>query len=225
MKTTKQHETILDFVKSNDGAILETIREGTKVGDLMVRKILKDFLTENICRTNDDGGYSFIQPPKKAVESKTDSKKKEAAKPGPALKEKKESDLGPKQVPGSTKTRDNTRYSFQGVDGKMQHGLPKGRLILMMVERYIADHKSATVKQINEAFLAGSVQKRFSVLRPKSEATKFTVNHIPRFFLRDSQLLTVANVGKCAVCSQWDLTGVTKVIAAFKGKYKVTVSK
>lgn len=227
MKNTNNYQdAILNCIKQNHNVSLDTIKEkNPKVSDVLIRKILKDMLAENIISMNqDDGTYSFAT--KKLVAQTKDVKtdKKEAAKAevkATPKTEKKvdEADLGSKLAPGQ-KGRDNTRYTFGS-----KTNLSKGRLILELVRQYVKDHKTASVKQINEAFLADKVQKRYLVIRTKADASKFTVNKKTRFLLKDDELVSVPNAGKCAVTSQWDIHNTTQVINAFKGKYKVGISK
>jgi hypothetical protein len=226
MKHNKHHEAIIAFVRKNPNSTMSTIVEGLpKLSTQIINLSMKQLMEESsIAHNQDTGTYSMAA--KNAViqskDAKTDKKEATKAEVKVAPKTEKKADeagLGDKLAPGQ-KGRDNTRYSFNG-----KHNLSKGRLILELVRQYVKDHKTATVKQINEAFLADKVNKRYLVIRTKADASKFTVNKKTRFLLRDDELVSVANAGKCAVCSQWDINNVTQVLNAFKGKYKVTVSK
>src|SRR6185312_8287614 len=227
MKNTKHHDAVIAFVKKHPNSNLDSIREGLpKISARMINLASKELMDESTLSHNQDTGtYSFASKKIEVQTKNVKSDKKEVAKTTSKVvaktdKKKEEADLGPKHVPGSKGLRDNTRYSFQN-----KHQLAKGRLILALVAQYIADHKAASVKQINEAFQADKVQKRYLVIRTKADAAKFTINKKTRFFLKDNELLTVAGAGKCAICSQWDITNVTAVINALKAKYKVTISK
>jgi hypothetical protein len=225
--TKKHHEAILEFVKSNPGSTLDGIKEGNpKVSDIMVRKVLKDFQTENIIAANDeDGSYTFVSKKNGAtVESKVESKKldkKEAAKPEPKAgktveKKNEDEDLGPKTYTG----RDNSKYDFDG-----QKALSKGRLVLAIVRKYVEDNPKASIAKLQEVFDSQKVQPRYGVVEEVGKAKKHTKNNRDRYFLKPEDIIKVANQ-KAAVTNQWGADSLKPLLAVAKTLgYKVVVSK
>ncbi len=107
------------------------------------------------------------------------------------------------RAPGSSK--DTTRYEFKGE----MYG--KGRLVLAIVKRYVADHPGITYAQLEEAF-PRAVQGSFGVV-----ATIDAANHIyassgrKRYFLEPEEQIELVD-SKIAVSREWGVGNIERLL-------------
>jgi hypothetical protein len=106
--------------------------------------------------------------------------------------------------------RDYTKYRFQG------QSLGKGRLVLALVRRYVADHPMGTFAELVKVFppsLQAVSPLQFSGVRtvvariedvPEQEAS--------RFFLGQGETISLAD-GEVAVSREWNLVNIQNVLA------------
>jgi hypothetical protein len=220
MKNTmsKHHDAVLAYVKANPNSTFDSIKEGNgKISDIMLRKAVKDLQEDGVITANDeDGGYTFTGSTKK-TEKKADKKEQVKVEAGKiAEKKQEENDLGPK----TTSSRDNSKYSFNGVNG-----LPKGKLALAICKQYVKDNPKTTLAKMQEVFKSKDIQPRYGIIEEIGKAKKHTVNNRERFFFKDSDAIKVGTQ-KAVVTNQWALFTLTPMLKIAKELgYKVTISK
>lgn len=109
----------------------------------------------------------------------------------------------------SSKKRDKTKYLFEGeVYGK-------GRLVLAIVKKFVADNKKTTFNELSEAFpkeLQGS-----SGVFGKIEAAQaiFERTDHKRHFIKPDETIKLKG-GAVAVCTEWGAGNIKRFIQAAK---------
>jgi hypothetical protein len=107
------------------------------------------------------------------------------------------------RAPGSTK--DTTRYEFNG------ETYGKGRLVLAIVKRYVADHPGITYAQLEEAF-PGALQGSLGVVATIDAANRtYASSGRKRHFLEQEEQIELAD-SKIAVCSQWGVGNIDRLL-------------
>ncbi|MGP8216895.1 MAG: hypothetical protein ACLQQ4_15115 [Bacteroidia bacterium] len=193
-KTNDNQGKVLDYIKANAGTTIEAITEGTKVSNLLVRKVIKELLAENLITMGDAGEYTFVSKKNAAAEPKAVTKDEKKSEKKGAAKKNEEEDLGPKIKTGS---RDTTRYSFNG-----ETDLSKGKLVHAVIKKIASDNKKLSIEKIEEMF--SGIQVRFGTIRKLEDARSFSKNKIDRFFLKPEFILEIgAKKEKAAICNQW----------------------
>ena len=111
---------------------------------------------------------------------------------------------------------DKTQYTFDG-----QKGLGKGRLVLAVIKKYVKANPSVSYEQLTTAF-PPSVRglkrtTRWGCFVPSREARELYVNTgIKRHFLKESELIVLANGDEIAVSSQWGIGNIGPFLARAK---------
>lgn len=95
----------------------------------------------------------------------------------------------------SSNTRDTTKYQFDG------HIYGKGRLVLAVVQKYVAQNPVLSKERLLEAF-DKRLQGSLGVVRELSDAKQSYVDWERRFFTRPSEIIKTAD-GSFVVCTQW----------------------
>jgi len=214
MKNQKEINAVVEFIKKNPDSSTEVIVVGTKMGDIMVRGVLKNLLEDDVITADPDTGtYSIAE---QSVETPAAEKKTETK-----VSKKKDDDLGPKTIYPS---RDNSKYRF----GEHRN-LPKGRLVLELVRAYVDKNKKISLSKLQEVFHSDEIQPRFGIISELSAARKFSKNKVDRHFVKNPEdIIKLANGTKVAVCNQWTAEGLAqllKVVAANPIGFKVSVEK
>jgi len=218
MKNTnsKYTDVIVDYIKANPGATLDSIKEGNpKVSHVMVVSVLKALQAENLITVNDeDGSYTFATGKKAATTAEPKDEKK-ADKKDAAKKTEEEEGLGPKTYTG----RDNTKYSFNGMEK-----LSKGRLVHAVIKKYTESNPRTSITKLEEVFDSKAIQPRFGIIAELSVAKGFSKNKVDRFFLKTEDILQVGiKKDKVAICNQWSadtLKPFLKIAASLGMKIK-----
>ncbi|MGP8215469.1 MAG: hypothetical protein ACLQQ4_07895 [Bacteroidia bacterium] len=219
MKNTKIIDDVLEFIKSNPACTVETITVGTRTSDILVRAAIKSLMTGNLIAADPDtGSYTFTSKAKTAPEATAPSRPG-AQKAETKAAKKKDEDLGPKTFTG----RDNSKYRF----GELRN-LPKGRLVLALVRAYVEKNPKVSLTRLQELFESKEIQPRFGVIADVKDAKAFTKNNVDRFFLKNDDLIKLANGTKIAVCNQWmpeSIGKILKLAAAHPMGFKVKVEE
>lgn len=212
MKSTKNHDAVLAFIKANENLTFDSIKAGNpKISDILMKGIIKDLQEEGIITANtEDGGYVF-----------TGGKPKNASTPvGKAVqsagKKNDDEDLGPKTFTG----RNNDKYVFNG-----EKGLGKSRLVLALVRQYVKDKPKTTLAKLQEVFDSKAIQPRFAVVEEISKAKTHIKNKRERHFFGDSNVIKVGDK-KCVVTNQWSAEALKPILKIAKDLgYKIQVTK
>ena len=195
MKKSEVKDVVQEFIKVNPGVNLEAIKNGTDASDIDARAAIKALLKENVIVGDETTGVYSLQSKNQeiidAAEGKTNGKKKE------------DEDLGPKTFTG----RDNSKYRF----GELRN-LPKGRLVLALVRAYVEKKPNVSLSQLQEIFKSKDIQPRFGVVEDVKKAKAFSKNNVDRFFLKNEDLIKLANGSKVAVCTQWTSESIAKIL-------------
>jgi hypothetical protein len=202
MKKSEVKDAVLEFIKTNPGVDLVAIKNGTDASDILARGAIKSLLEENLITTVGEGIYSLQSKSQQiieAAEGKPGGKKVVAS----AAKKKEEDDLGPKTFTG----RDNSKYRF----GEHRN-LPKGRLVLVLVRAYVEKKPNVSLSQLQDTFKSKEIQPRFGVVEDLKKAKAFSKNNVDRFFLKNDDLIKLANGTKIAVCTQWTSESIAKIL-------------
>lgn len=118
--------------------------------------------------------------------------------------------------------RDLTKYQF---DGQV---LGKGRLVLAVVRRYVADHPGVSFEELRQAFpdeLQASSALQFSPVRVVvARLSDIQPSEAKRFFLSEGETLTARN-SDVAVSREWNLDNIHAFLARAKALgYEITVA-
>lgn len=203
MKKSEVKSAVQEFIKVNPGVNLEAIKNGTDASDIDARAAIKALLKENVIVGDETTGVYSLQSKNQeiidAAEGKPNGKKVEAS----AAKKKEDEDLGPKTFTG----RDNSKYRF----GELRN-LPKGRLVLALVRAYVEKKPNVSLSQLQEIFKSKDIQPRFGVVEDVKKAKAFSKNNVDRFFLKNEDLIKLANGNKVAVCTQWTSESIAMIL-------------
>ena len=214
MKTTKNHDAVLAWIKANPNMTFDSIKAGNpKISDTLMKGIIKDLEEEGIITANgEDGGYVFAEKEEKK------GGKKDASSTDTKATKKNDDDLGPKTYTG----RDNSKYRF----GENRN-LPKGRLVLALVRAYVEKNPKVALAKLQELFHSEELQPRYGVVLELGAAKKFCKNKVDRHFVKNpDDILKLGNGTKIAVCNQWTKDGIDnliKIVSAQPLGYKVKV--
>ena len=108
---------------------------------------------------------------------------------------------------------DTSKYSIDG-----QEWLGKGRLVLAVIKKYVKDNPGVSYGQLTNAF-PPSVRglkrtTRWGCFVPSREARELYVNTgIKRHFLKEDELIVLANGEEIAVSSQWGIGNIGPFLA------------
>ncbi len=108
-----------------------------------------------------------------------------------ALAEKKDTFM--LSDPDTTKTRDKTKYMF---DGRI---CLKNRLVLEVVKKYVSEHSPINFEELRQVFY-DKLQGSFGVVREKSTINE--QNQI-RYFLKEADIITMDDGTEVVVSNQW----------------------
>ncbi|HTA82287.1 MAG TPA: hypothetical protein VK783_05125 [Bacteroidia bacterium] len=204
MKNTKIRESVLEFIKQNPGSSVEAITVAVKSSNILTRGAINILMTEGLIVADPDtGAYIFNSNPKAASEAAAAEPKPNGKKVEAKIANKKDELLGPKSFTG----RDNSKYRF----GELRN-LPKGRLVLALVRAYVEKNPKVSLTKLQEVFQSKEIQIRFGVLDDVKVAKSFTKNSVDRFFLKNDDLIKLANGTKIAVCNQWMPESIAKIL-------------
>jgi hypothetical protein len=106
-------------------------------------------------------------------------------------------------------SKDYTRYIFMGSP------LNKRRLVLAVIQHWIAKHSPATVDELIEAFPQNIRSGGMFVPLKEANAT-YARQDIPRHFLGDGEVITFADNTQYAISNQWSKSNLAKFIAQAK---------
>lgn len=101
--------------------------------------------------------------------------------------------------------RDTTRYLFEG------NVYLKNRLVLAVVQRYVADHPMCTRKKLKQVF-PKTQQGSIGVVED-IEIAMLRNDYAVRFFSKTNEIIRLAD-GKMLVCNQWAISNITNFIKA-----------
>lgn len=110
-------------------------------------------------------------------------------------------------TPKSDSSHDNTQYSING-----STFLNKRRFVLQLVKVYVEQHPSLTFLELEQIFTP-RLQGSHGVIRPIAHIREKEHN---RYFMKDNELLHSADGIGFAVCSQWGIFNITKVVERAK---------
>ncbi len=195
MKKSEVKGAVQEFIKVNPGVNLEAIKNGTDASDIDARAAIKALLKENVIVGDETTGVYSLQSKNQEII--------DAAEGKPNGKKKEDEDLGPKTFTG----RDNSKYRFREL-----HNLPKGRLVLALVRAYVEKKPNVSLSQLQEIFKSKDIQPRFGVVEDVKKAKAFSKNNVDRFFLKNEDLIKLANGSKVAVCTQWTSESIAKIL-------------
>lgn len=103
-------------------------------------------------------------------------------------------------------SHDNTRYSING-----SRFLNKRRFVYQLVKLYVTQHPQLTFSELEQIFTP-MLQGSLGVIRPITHIR----NKYDRYLMKDDELLHSADGIDFAVCSQWGIFNITKVVERAK---------
>lgn len=107
--------------------------------------------------------------------------------------------------PISYGSKDTTKYML---DGK-RYG--KNRLVLAIVQKYMADHPHVSAQQLMRVF-DKSLQGSLGVVRTYEDAKNAYADSSRRFFMQPDEIIHTATTD-CVVCTQWGAFNIDYLIA------------
>ncbi len=119
-----------------------------------------------------------------------------------SLKQKKDSDEKIKQ---EIRSRDNTKYTFNGVEG-----LGKGRLVLAVVKYYCQENPDITLSELQQIF-------------PNWLQEPSQISDERRFFLKEEEIIELKDKTKIAVFSDWGIAKINNFINHVTNELKYTI--
>ncbi|MCU0421648.1 MAG: hypothetical protein MUC81_02465 [Bacteroidia bacterium] len=201
-KPSKTQENIAAFLTQNPGSTIEEIIAGIGGTSLIINNSVKSMIkNEMIISTTGKIPKLTLVEPIAATETtdeatQDEDKQDENAKPKPYYI-----------------TRHSSTYKFDGLQFK------KGPLAVAVIKRYVEDH-APTFEQLKEIFPDDMV-KYYGVFTIHSEAKKASLKY-PRYFLKEDQIITLADKTKIAVTNQWTLANFEPFVKiARKLGYKI----
>lgn len=99
-----------------------------------------------------------------------------------------------------SKTKDITRYHFNG----KTYG--KGRLVLAVIKKYVADNPDVTFAELEAAF-PQNLQGSHGVFREKQDAITLANEKRKRHFINEEECIQLKDLA-IAVCSQWGIGNI-----------------
>lgn len=200
-KPSKTQENIAAFLTQNPGSTVEEIITGIGGTSLIINNSIKS-MEKNGILTSTSGKtpkYTLTEPVEvlEVEEEKENEEENEAA--------------------GKSKpyyvTRDSSTYKFENLQYK------KGPLAVALIKRYVEDH-APTFDQLKEVF-PDEMVKYYGVFTTHSDAKKASLKY-PRYFLKEDQIITLADKTKIAVTNQWTLANFEPFVKiARKLGYKI----
>ena len=99
--------------------------------------------------------------------------------------------------------RDYTKYNFNG-----QTKLGKGKLVLVIVKKYIEDKSSVDYEELHKVF-PDEYQGSFGVIKEKD---KIDSNNEKRYYSKSDEIIRLSVGTEIVVCNQWGTGNVDNVI-------------
>lgn len=209
-KVNEKHiESILECIRKTPNVSVETIKETTKISDILVRSILKSLVADNVIEASDVGMYNIVATKKNGEAP--------AEKKGAAKIQAKDEDLGP----ATPSTKDFSRFDFY-----QEKNLPKSRLVLAIVRKIVADRPKITLKELQILLDSSTIQKRYGIVEEVSKSRKIagTGN---RYFTKKEEIIRLHNGVNICCTNQWSSQTLKPLLAIVikKLNYKVSISK
>ncbi len=203
-KLSDTQELILACLKKKDGLSSKEIAEQTKQPAVVVSNAIKSLIKIKYVKetkTKEGVTLSYLPPPVAKEKSETKTEKVEK----------------PKSTHSSYMKRDTTKYELDG-NGAI---LGKGRFVLEVVRKFIAENKP-TLAQLEEQF-PKALQKGMGVFLKLADIKKKEIE--VRYFLGDKETFTTSDGVKIAVTREFGKSNTPLVadLAVKKLKYKVKV--
>ncbi|MDE7457183.1 MAG: hypothetical protein K2M96_10855 [Prevotella sp.] len=113
-----------------------------------------------------------------------------------------------RQIPPKPESsRDKTKYSINGSEF-----IGKGRFVLQLVKIYVEQHPNLTFLELEQIFTP-RLQGSLGVIRPTAHIREKEYN---RYYVKANELLHSADGIDFAVCSQWGISNIPKVVERAK---------
>lgn len=105
-----------------------------------------------------------------------------------------------KKTPNTYSRKDTTRYEFNGLVYK------KSRLVLAVVTQYVLEHPGISLKELQDEFPASEFNLgTYSCVKNINDIPSNQIKPVKRYFIDKSEIITLQDGTKVAVCTQWSI--------------------
>lgn len=107
--------------------------------------------------------------------------------------------------------KDTTRYEFNGQVYK------KSRLVLAVITQYVLEHPEISLKELQDVFPASEFNLgTYSCVKNINDISENQLKPVRRYFVDESEVITMYDGTKAAVCTQWSIKNIILFIEHVK---------